>query len=81
MVDNATAQIIHAAQNAGSGQASVYSLLAPAAVARIFFVVIIIIILIGIIGGILVHFTEKPEQYTPIWEEFPKEEEKRSNKK
>ena len=79
MVDNATIQMLYAAQNAGSGQAGVYSLLAPAAVAGLFFIGVII--LIGIISGILDHFTEKPEQIFPIWEEFPKEEEKRSNKK
>ena len=79
MVDNVTVQMIYAAQNAGSGQAGVYSLLAPAAVAGLFFVGVIIII--GIIGGIFDHFTEKPDQSFPIWEEFPKEEEKRSNKK
>ena len=79
MVDNSTMQILIAAQNAGSGQAGVYSLLAPAALAGIIFVGIIIIFMI--IGGILDHFTEKSDQNTPIWEEFPKEEEKRSNKK
>lgn len=79
MVDNSTMQILFAAQNAGSGQAGVYSLLAPAALAGIIFVGIIIVFMI--IGGILDHFTEKPDQNTPIWEEFPKEEEKRSNKK
>ena len=80
MVDNATVQMIYAAQNAGSGQAGIYSLIAPGAVAGIFFIGVII--LIGIIGGILDHFTEKPDQHVPIWEEFPKgEEEKRSNKK
>lgn len=79
MVDNATIQMLYAAQNAGSGQAGVYSLLAPAAVAGVFFIGVII--LIGIISGILDHFTEKPDQNIPIWEEFPKEEEKRSNKK
>ena len=77
MVDNSTMQILFAAQNAGSGQAGVYSLLA--AVAGVFFIGFII--LIGIIAGILDHFTEKPDQIFPIWEEFPKEEEKRSNKK
>lgn len=79
MVDNSTMQILFAAQNAGSGQAGVYSLLAPAAIAGVFFIGFII--LIGIIAGILDHFTEKPDQIFPIWEEFPKEEEKRSNKK
>lgn len=80
MVDHSTMQMLLAAQNAGSGQAGIYSLLAPAAVAGIFFLGVII--LIGIIGGILDHFTEKPDQYIPIWDEFPKdkEEEKRSNK-
>ena len=79
MVDHNTMQMLYAAQNAGSGQAGVYSLLAPAALAGVFFVGLVI--LIGIIGGILDHFTEKPDQHVPIWEEFPKEEEKRSNKK
>lgn len=79
MVDHSTMQMLLAAQNAGSGQAGIYSLLAPAAVAGMF--CIGVIILIGIIGGILDHFTEKPDQNVPIWEEFPKGEEKRSNKK
>ena len=80
-MDNTTRLIILAAQNAGNGQASVYGFLAPAAIAGVFFIGIII--LIGILAGILDHFTEKPDQYTPIWEEFPKdkEEEKRSDKK
>lgn len=79
MVDHNTMQMLFAAQNAGNGQAGVYSLLAPGAVAGLFFIGFII--LIGIIAGILDHFTEKPDQIFPIWEEFPKEEEKRSNKK
>ena len=79
MVDHNTMQMLFAAQNAGNGQAGVYSLLAPGAVAGVFFIGFII--LIGIIAGILDHFTEKPDQNIPIWEEFPKEEEKRSNKK
>lgn len=72
MVDNSTMQILFAAQNAGSGQAGVYSLLAPAAVAGVFFIGFIIFI--RIIGGILDYFTEKPDQNVPIWEEFPKVE-------
>lgn len=79
MVDHSTMQMLYAAQNAGSGQAGVYSLLAPAALAGIIFVGIIIVFMC--IGGILDHFTEKSDQNIPIWEEFPKEEEKRSNKK
>lgn len=79
MVDHSTIQMLYAAQNAGNGQAGVYSLLAPAALAGVFFIGVII--LIGIIGGILDHFTETPDQHIPIWEEFTKEEEKRSNKK
>ena len=79
MVDHSTIQMLYAAQNAGNGQAGVYSLLAPGAVAGLFFIVVIIAVMI--IGGILDHFTEKPDQTFPIWEEFPKEEEKRSNKK
>ena len=78
-MDHETIQMIISAQNAGGGQAAIYSLLSPAVVAASFCVVLIIIIMI--IGGILDHFTEKPDQNIPIWEEFPKEEEKRSNKK
>ena len=72
MVDHSTMQMLLAAQNAGSGQAGIYSLIAPAAVAGMFFIGVII--LIGIIGGILDHFTEKPDQIFPIWEEFPKDD-------
>lgn len=79
MVDNATVQMIYAAQNARSGQAGIYSLFAPGAIAGIFCVGVIIVIMI--IGGVLDHFTEKSDQTIPIWEEFPKEEEKGSNKK
>lgn len=79
MVDHSTMQMIMAAQNAGNGQAYVYSLLAPGVIAGLFFIVVIIAIMI--VGGILDHFTEKPDQNVPIWEEFPKEEEKRSDKK
>lgn len=79
MVDHSTMQMLIVAQNAGSGQAGIYSLLAPGAIAGIFFVGLIIVIMI--IGGVLDHFTEKSDQNISIWEEFPKEEEKRSNKK
>ena len=80
-MDNTTRLIILAAQNAGNGQAGIYSILAPAAVAGVFFIGIII--LFGIISGILDHFTEKPDYYIPIWDEFPKDKEevKRSDKK
>lgn len=77
-MNHETIQMIISAQNAGGGQAAVYSLLSPAVVAASFCIALIIIVMI--IGGILDHFTEKTEDPFPIWEEFPKGEEKRSNK-
>ena len=41
MVDHSTMQMLLAAQNAGSGQAGIYSLIAPAAVAGMFFIGVI----------------------------------------
>lgn len=71
-MNHETIQMIISAQNAGSGQAAIYSLLSPAVVAASFCVVLIIIIMI--IGGILDHFTAKSEDPFPIWEEFPKDD-------
>jgi hypothetical protein len=79
-MDNATRLKILAAQYAGdSPDAIVSGFLAPGASAGIFFIGVIIVI--GIIVGILDHFTdEKPPE---VWKEFQYDERetKKENKK
>lgn len=77
-MDNATRLKILAAQYAGGSSDSIVSgFLAPGASAAIF--VIGLIIVIGIIIGVLDHFTEKP---TEIWKEiqYDEREQKKENK-
>lgn len=78
-MDNATRLKILAAQYAGdSPDAIVSGFLAPGASAGIFFIGVIIII--GIIVGVLDHFTEKQPE---IWKEvqYDERESKKENKK
>ena len=78
-MDNATRLKILAAQYAGdSPDAVVSGFLAPGASAGIFFIGVIIII--GIIVGVLDHFTEKQPE---IWHEvhYDERENKKENKK
>lgn len=57
MTDMETMGIILAAQNAGNGQAAIYSTLSPGIVAAGF--VLLLVIGIGILSGIIDHFTDK----------------------
>ena len=78
-MDNATRLKILAAQYAGdSPDAIVSGFLAPGASAGIFFIGVIIII--GVIVGVLDHFTEKQPE---IWKEvqYDERESEKENKK
>lgn len=57
MTDMETMGIILAAQNAGNGQAAIYSTLSPGIVAALF--VVILLVVIWILSGILDYFTDK----------------------
>lgn len=78
-MDNATRLKILAAQYAGDSPDTIVSgFLAPGASAGIFFIGVIIII--GIIVGVLDHFTEKQPE---IWKEvqYDERENEKENKK
>lgn len=78
-MDNATRLKILAAQYAGdSPDAIVSGFLAPGASAGIFFIAVIIII--GVIVGVIDHFTEKQPE---VWKEvqYDERENKEENKK